>query len=202
MKLNRPRISLSTLLLLFTIIPLAISHLVTSRKLAAIQTELRSYRYQYGRLTVEDQTRPHLLAYAEQENPWKWHAYFPKGKRYKLKCGVGSVPLKGLPDLSQLQYVEETSIEGTGEEKTLVVSLMPSPPDSLKLTIGCEGSQSVAQVIPTASVYTKSAFNSFKVGNGDTFAAKADEPFVIFYQTERQASGSEVETGVVVWIVP
>lgn len=198
--------SLGSLLLLVTLIALALSHIVTSRKLAATHNELVSYRYQYGHLVVDDQTRPHVLGYAKQENPWKWHVYFPKGTSYKLMCGVGNVPIAGFPEVSRLQYVQETWIEGTGQNKTMFVSLTESSPDSLKISIGCEGSQTVSQIVPKADVYTTNVFNSFSVGHGDAFAAGPDETFVIFYQTERKANSAGgsagSENGVVVWAVP
>ncbi len=117
MSAARLRISLAWLLMLFTLVALTVSHINTSRKLASTHAELMNYRYQYGHLVVEDPQRPHLLAYAKQENPFKWHAYFPQGKKYRLMCGVGDVAHSGVPDVSQLKYVQATWIEGSAQTK-------------------------------------------------------------------------------------
>ena len=206
MKTSRLQMSLGTLLLLFIVIALASSHIVTSRRFAVEHKELVNYRYQYGHLVVDDPTRPHVLGYAEQQNPWKWYVNFPGGKRYKMMFGVGDVPVAGLPDVSRLQYVQETWIDGTGQNKTMFVSLTESNSDSLKLSIGCDGSQTVSQIVPKADVYTRSVFNSFSIGHGDAFAADPDLAFVLFYQTERKANSaggsSGSARGVVVWLVP
>lgn len=206
MNTPRLRISLGWLLMLFTLIALTVSHINTSRRLAATHAELMSYRYQYGHLVVDDPQRTHLLAYAKQENPWKWHAYFPKGKNYRLMCGVGSVPLSGVPDVTQLQHVQATWIVGSEQTKTLSVSLTESSNGSLNFSIGCDGSQSVSQIFPKSDIYQRSAFNSFRVGQREAFAVDRDQPFVIFYQTERMANAAGVspssEKGVVVWVAP
>jgi hypothetical protein len=206
MKTRRWQMSLGTFLLLFTVIALAWSHIVTSRQLATTQKELVEYRYQYGHLVVDDPTRSHVLGYAKQDNPWKWHVNFPEGKNYRMMSGVGDVPAAGPPDVSRLQHVQETWITGTGDNKTMFVSLTEYKPDSLKFSIGCDGSQTVGQIIPRADVYTKSVFNSFSVGHGDAFTADPDESFVIFYQTERKANSAGGSAGsangIVVWVVP
>ena len=190
-------------LLLLTVVVLAFSHIITSRQLSAARKELVNYRYQYGHLVIDDPSRPHVLAYAKQENPWKWHINFPEGKSYKMMCGVGVVPTTGVPSVSRLQHVQETWVAGTGENVTMFVSLTESEPESLKFSIGCDGSQTVSQVIPKSDVYTRSVFNSFSVGHGEVVTADPEEPFVIFYQTERKANpvGGSAD-GVVVWAVP
>jgi hypothetical protein len=206
MKRKRCQISLGTFLLLLTVIALAWSHIVTSRRLADTHKQLADYRYQYGHLVVDDPTRPHVLAYAQQQNPWKWHANFPKGKSYKMMCGVGDIPVDGLPDVTRLHHVQETWITGTGQNTTMFVSAIELKPSSLEFSIGCDGSQTVSQIMPTADVYTRSVFNSFSVGPGDTFVADPDEPFVLFYQIERKANSAGASAGsangVVVWVVP
>ncbi len=203
MKKLRWQMSLSTLLLLVTVMVLAVSHYLTSRKLSETRNELVDYRYQYGHLIVDDPSRPHLLRYANQENPWKWHVNFPEGKSYKMMCGVGEVPTSGVPSVSQLKHVQETWVYGTGENRTMFVSLREWDSDSLKFSIGCDGSQTANQIIPKSDVYSQSVFNSFSVGHRKTYTAAADEPFVMFYQTERKASpAGGSANGVVVWGVP
>jgi hypothetical protein len=76
------RLSLGSLLLIVTVIALALSHIITSRKLAATQAELIGYRYQYGHLVVDDPTRPHVLGYAEHENPQTVSQIFPRTDVY------------------------------------------------------------------------------------------------------------------------
>lgn len=206
MKLPRPKLSLGTFLLLLTVAILSFSHAVTSRQLAETRQELRDYRYQYGHLVVDDPSRPHVLRYAKQDNPWKWHVNLPKGKNYRLTCGVGQVPLDGLPNEAELQHVRNTWITGDGENKTLFVSLTESGPDRLKLSIGGDGAQTTSQVLPKADLYKRSVFNSFSAGHAEPFVADSDDPFVLFYQTERSpnanASAHGTENGVVVWMVP
>lgn len=198
--------SLGTFLLLLTIIALGWSHIVTSRQLATTRKELVDYRYEYGHLVVDDPTRPHVMGYAKQQNPWKWHTNFPDGKSYKLMCGVGDIPVSGIPDISRLNHVQNTSITGTGQTKTLFVSLTEYDSDSLKFSIGCDGEQTVSQIVPTADVYVESVFNSFTVGYGEAFAAEPDQPFVVFYQTERKSNPAGalpgVANGVIVWVEP
>ncbi len=126
MKRPHLRMALSTFLLCLTVIILAFSHIVTSRQLAATRKELEDYRYEYGHLVVDDPSRPHVLGYAKQWNPWKWHVNFPQGKSYKMMCGVGEIPTSGVPSVSQLQHVQESWIVGTGENSTMFVSLTES----------------------------------------------------------------------------
>jgi len=206
MKTARWQISLSTFLLLLTVIALGWSHIVTSRQLAATHNELVDYRYEYGHLVVDDPTRSHVLGYAKQENPWKWHANFSEGKSYKMMCGVGDIPASGIPDISRLSHVQETWITGTGQTKTMFVSLTEFDSKSLNFSIGFDGEQTVSQIIPRSDVYAESAFNSFAVGHGEAFMAEPDEPFVVFYQTERKTSAAGGSTGssngVVVWMIP
>ena len=198
--------SLGTLLLLVTVLALAFSHLITSRQLSAARKELVNYRYQYGVLRVGDPARPHVLRYADIENPWKWHVYVPKDKSYKLMCGVGAVPSVGVPKVSGLQHVQETWIQGDGKQTTIFVSLANLEPDKLKLSIGGEDAQTLSQIIPRTDVYRKSNFNQFSVGYREPFVAEVDAPFVIFYQTERSmkqsAAPDAMSNGVVVWMVP
>ena len=68
--------SLGTFLLLLTVILLGWSHIITSRQLSSTRKELLDYRYEYGHLVVDDPTRPHVLGYADAQNPWKWHVNF------------------------------------------------------------------------------------------------------------------------------
>lgn len=110
----RPRFSLLTLLLLLTILILGFSHLVTSYELSSTRRELLGFRYQYGVLVVDDATRPHVLRYANLENPWKWHINLPVDQPYKLTCGVGSVPRSGVPNAADLRNVQETWLTGDG----------------------------------------------------------------------------------------
>ncbi len=63
-----------------------------------------------------------------------------------------------------------------------------------------------SQIFPVSEVYTRSAFNTFSAGKREAFVAERDQPFVIFYQTERPPNATGVssgtEKGVVVWVVP
>ena len=201
MKQPRSQFSLGTFLLLLTVGILAFSHIATSRKLSDARKELKDYRFQYGHLVVDDPTRLHVLQYAELANPWKWHINFPAGKNFKMICGVGIVPTSGVPAAADLQHVQETSISGESENRTMFLSIDEKDSESLKLTIGCDGSQTIAQIIPKADVYAKSVFSNFTVGNGGTFTSAPGESFVIFYRTEigTNSPGNEGK-GIVVWI--
>ena len=203
MKKRHFRLSLGTFLLLLTVAILAFSHIVTSRKLSDAHKELKDYRFQYGHLVVDDPTRLHVLQYAKLANPWKWHINFPAGKSFKMICGVGIVPTSGVPAAADLQHVQETWISGKSENQTMFLSLVEEDSESLRLTIGCDGSQTIAQIIPKADVYAESVFSRFTVGNGDTFTSGPRESFVVFYRTEigTNSIGNEGK-GVVVWIEP
>ena len=131
MRKPRWQMSLGSLLLLVTVMALAVSHYLTSRELSATRNELVDYRYQYGHLVVDDPSRPYLLRYVNQENPWKWHVNLPEGKSYQLMSGVGTVPSKGIPNVSQLRYTHVISVVGTGENATMFVSLKESNSETL-----------------------------------------------------------------------
>lgn len=192
--------------MLLTILVLAFSHLIASRQLSATRKELLEFRYQYGVLVVDDPSRPHLLRYANQENPWKWHINLPDDKNYKLMCGVGAVPKDGIPNAAELRHVQETWVLGDGKNKTLFVSLTEVDSKTLKLSIGGDGSQTISQHIAKDDVYKKSVFDVSSVGYREPFVAEKNAPFVIFSQTERNmapsASPGETARGVVVWLVP
>lgn len=192
--------------MLLTILVLAFSHLNTSRQLSATRNELLEFRYQYGVLVVDDRSRPHLLRYANQDNPWKWHINLPVDKHYKLMCGVGPVPRDGMPNVSDLRHVRETWVLGDGKNKTIFVSLTEVDSDTLKLTIGGDGSQSIAQHIAKDDIYEQSVFDVSAVGYGEPYVAEENAPFVIFYQTERNvvppALPDKTAQGIVIWLDP
>ena len=192
--------------MLLTILVLAFSHLITSRRLSATRKELLEFRYQYGVLVVDDPSRPHVLRYANLENPWKWHINLPNGKNYKLMCGIGAVPQDEIPNAAVLQHVQETWVSGDGENKTIFVSLTETDSDTLRFSIGGDGSQTISQHIAKDDIFERSVFNSFSVGYGEAFVAEKDAPFVVFSQTERSmtpsVSSDETARGVVVWMVP
>lgn len=193
--------SLGTLLLFLVIGVLAFSHITTSLQLAEARRELEKYRYEYGHLVVGDDSRPHLLEYAEQSNPWKWHVYLPEGKSYKMKCGIGKVPHQGLPNVADLNQVRETWVAGNGEIMTMTVSILDRDDDDLQISIGCDGSQTVRQIVPTKDVYTRTVYLRSSAGSGETFAPDPDTPFVLFYQVEHLPT-AQASAGVVVWIEP
>ena len=203
---SRLRLSLGTFLLLVTVFVLAFSHILTSRRLAATSKELANLRYEYGHLVVADSSRPHVLRYAQQDNPWKWHVYLPLEKDYTLTCGVGEVSVDSVPRAADLQYVQQTQVSGDGENKTVFVSLTKSDSDTMKLSIGADGSQTISQLIPQSDIYQTSVFNRFSAGHREPFVPGEDKPFVLFYQTERgtkpPASRGVTAHGVVVWMVP
>ena len=202
----RPKVSLGTLLLLLTVLVLGFSHIHASRQLSLAKDELLDLRYQYGVLVVDDPSRPHVLRYASQENPWKWHIYLPDGQNYKLMCGVGTVPNDAIPDATTLQHVQETWVVGDGKRKTVFVSLTPVDGDTLKFTIGGDGSQTVSQHIAKDDIYDKSVFDVSSMGSREAFVAEQNSPFVLFSQTERNlptaASPNASAKGVVVWLAP
>ena len=121
--------------------------------------------------------------------------------------GVGSVPSSGIPDVTELQHVQSTLVVGTGENMTLFVSLKEHDSESLLLSLGCDGAQTVGAVIP--KWYSSTSFNISRVGHREAFSADPDEPFVVFRYTERRpnpggglAVDISSEEGVVVWAVP
>ncbi len=217
----RPRFSLLTLLLLLTILILGFSHLVTSCELSSTRRELLEFRYQYGVLVVDDATRPHVLRYANLENPWKWHINLPVDQPYKLTCGVGSVPRSGVPNAADLRNVQETWLTGDGETRTIFVSLLEADADTWKLSIGGDGSQTISQLIAKDEVFKSSIFDVSAVGFREPYVGEADSPFVIFSKTDRNTAAATgpnatapnatapnatapnaTANGVVVWLVP
>ena len=120
-------------------------------------------------------------------------------------CGIGKVPVSGIPNAAELNHVQETWISGTGNTVTMFVSLLESESDSdaFKFSIGCDGTQTVTQIVPKEAVYDRSVFNLFSIGHGEAFSTEPDKPFVVFYQSERTPNQTgEIANGVVVWVVP
>ncbi|HEX5102809.1 MAG TPA: hypothetical protein VFV87_03310, partial [Pirellulaceae bacterium] len=139
----RPRFSLRSLLLLFTLAAVSVSHYVTSGKLEQIRAERDSQRQtirdlndQLGRLTVDDPTQVHAIATFQ---PWvapthygsdfvqldglAWDLHLPAGTEWRLCASFTLIPQIGLPPL-QFQRPVKSGVQGDWH---LRFSISPSP---------------------------------------------------------------------------
>ncbi len=176
------QISLATLLLLITVAAFAISHFLTSRDLATTKSELNEYRYQYGDLVVEDPDKIHLLKFADEQNPWKWHAHFPKGKQFRIVSGVGVFGPNETPDVDKLKNCGEMTVIGTGELTTFSVKIAEPNPNSVEISVMHNGG-SVSHGMPKTDVpwYTPMQSTTRSVGYKDAHVGSKDKPTVIFW---------------------
>ncbi len=90
-----------------------IYHWHVSNKLRHAETELRQLRSETGRITVEDETKVHVVAIdTSQRNTWRWRMFIPKGHRYSWNVASKNIPNGHPPDraartgVSNLPYWE------------------------------------------------------------------------------------------------
>jgi hypothetical protein len=92
MRRFRPQISLLSSLLLLTVVGMAIVIVQFWREIGPLRNEVRQYRTDLGRLTIDDPTRVHGVQVPTREGGWKWRVYFPPGVDYKVCCYTGMIP--------------------------------------------------------------------------------------------------------------
>ena len=108
---SRWKFSLRTMLLVGTVIVLAVSHLVTTRRLKVTTDEVQKLRQEVGYLDVADPRRIHAVQVPTLETmTWKWKPHLPPGRQYWLHTSTVDIPATGLPDSGQwrLSSSEET----------------------------------------------------------------------------------------------
>ena len=82
---SRWKFSLRTMLLVGTVIVLAVSHLVTTRRLKVATDELQKLRQEAGYLDVADPSRIHAVQVPTLETmTWKWKLHLPPSRQYWL----------------------------------------------------------------------------------------------------------------------
>ena len=203
------RFSLATLLLLFTVVALGISHFLTSRDLVENESELTEYRLQYGKLVVDDPERVHLLVYVDHTNPWKWHAHFPKGKEYQLVAGIAKFAPDEIPDIGSLKNGAITSVIGDGELSTLSVFIDDSDTNTVELKIS-HSAGAISRKFPKADVpwlnFKQSTIRP--IGSKEQFVAKKNGPIPIFWMRKAKIQGGMVSVepgqteGIILYAIP
>ena len=210
---RKTRFSLASLLLIVTVLALAISYYLKSREMEDAKKELVEYRFQHGNLVVDDATKPHLLTYVDQQNPWKWYAFFPAKKKYRIMSGVGTIDTDKVPDASGLQHVGVLEVVGKGELTTLSVTLRDLDAKTVELKVAHDNA-SISRAFPKKDVpwLAKDNATSKSSGHKEQFVGESDNPFVIFWSRKPKITRTATSTmvtldtaptdGIAVWAVP
>jgi hypothetical protein len=90
--LRLPRFSLLTILVLMALAACAITIWQLWRELVPLREEVRGYRAELGKLSIDDPTSVHGIQVPTKEEGWKWRVYFPPGSDYMLHCYTGMIP--------------------------------------------------------------------------------------------------------------
>jgi hypothetical protein len=97
----RPRISISTALLLLTIAGMAIVIVQLWREIGPLRHEVAKLRTEQGLLVVEDSTKVHAIQLPSlvHDGVWKFRVYIPSGGRFRAVLVVNKIPYSGLPSV-------------------------------------------------------------------------------------------------------
>src|SRR5678816_3137100 len=89
---SRWTFSLRTMLLVGTVIVLAVSHLVTTRRLKVATEEVHKLRQEVGYLDVADPSRVHAVQVPTLETmTWKWKLHLPPGRQCWLYTSITDI---------------------------------------------------------------------------------------------------------------
>jgi hypothetical protein len=89
----RPRISLSSALLLMTIIGVAMVIFLQWREVGPLRAEVRGLRTELGQLNIDDSTKACAIQLQTgAPRHWKWRIYLPPGGTYEQLCYSGTLP--------------------------------------------------------------------------------------------------------------
>jgi len=191
----RPRISILTALLLMTIASMAIVMAQMGRQAAAMRRELKTLRTEVGVLTIDDDSKIHVVQVREPgAYRWNWRIWLPKGRDYWL-CASQKAPPKGI---TKRQF--STFLGMGGQEINLRVQLVPN--ENGKRTIYMKGPAAdcpLFEVEDARWVNGKTMIGDDVAGEKSQVSSKVDEPLVLLRLYEAPGV-SQPPDGLLIWI--
>ncbi len=103
----RPRISISTALLLMTIVALTLAVAQAWREVGPLQIRIRALENETGYLAVEDPSKIYALAVhnvADDSNTWKWRVHLPPDRKYLLHMTAAKLDHQNVPNIADSTF--------------------------------------------------------------------------------------------------
>lgn len=217
----RIRFSLITLLVTTALVAISISHIRTSRRLAATQSALRIAQNELGLLTIEDAKDIHAIALPSPGGmQWRWRIQLPEGHTFRLRWAVGdSIPESGLPQLpeqpdsSQMDSSAFLDARGQpwpfGDPVIVNLSIAQNEFGEWKLNWSNPGRSTSHRIdAPPDWLSERGRGLSARItGRGETEHGPANAPFVLlrYRKTMKTPTGASTvdmnpTDGIIVWI--